>query len=325
MRDAAARTGRDTRAVTAAVARSARLAAIRTSVRFSPGASMRTYAPAATERRPGPSCSRSRRSPAASSTTRSCPPRDGGLRATFPDWLDPRIVAGLAGRGHRAAVHPPGGGDRGGPRRRGRRRRHADRVGQDAVLHAARSSRPSPRTRPRGRCSCSRPRRSARTRSRSSASCRAAAGLTISASTYDGDTPAPIRSAIRGGRPGRRHQPGHAPLGDPAPPHEVVPAVRAAAGHRHRRAAHVSRRLRQPRRQRPAPAAPASAPTTARHPVIVCCSATIGNPAELAAHADRPAGRGSSTATARRPASGTSLLVDPPILDPATRRPRLGR
>ena len=31
-----------------------------------------------------------------------------------------------------------------------------------------------------------------------------------------------------GGRPGRRDQPGHAPFGDPAPPHEVVPAVRAA-------------------------------------------------------------------------------------------------
>ena len=59
-----------------------------------------------------------------------------------------------------------------------------------------------------------------------------------------------------GRRPGRGHQPGHAPLGDPAPPHEVVPAVRAAQGHRHRRAAHVSRRVRRPRRQRPAPAAP---------------------------------------------------------------------
>ena len=45
-----------------------------------------------------PACSRSRRSPAASSTTPSCRP---GRRTSrdFPDWLDPRIVAGLAGRG----------------------------------------------------------------------------------------------------------------------------------------------------------------------------------------------------------------------------------
>ena len=58
-----------------------------------------------------------------------------------------------------------------------------------------------------------------------------------------------------GRRAGRRDQPGHAPLGDPAPPHEVVPAVRAAPAHRHRRAAHLSRRVRRPRRQRAAPAA----------------------------------------------------------------------
>ena len=57
--------------------------------------------------------------------------------APMPDWLDPRIVAGLATRGierlytHQAEAH------RGGPRRRGRRRRHADGVGQDAVLRAA--------------------------------------------------------------------------------------------------------------------------------------------------------------------------------------------
>ena len=65
--------------------------------------------------------------------------------------------------------------------------------------------------------------------------------------------PDPLRDPGR--RPGRRDQPGHAPLGDPAAPHQVVPAVRAAPVHRHRRAPHVPRRLRQPRRQRPAPAA----------------------------------------------------------------------
>ena len=42
------------------------------------------------------------------------------------------------------------------------------------------------------------------------------------------------------------------------------------------------------------------------HPVIVCCSATIGNPSELADDAHRPDPSRSSIATARRPASGTS-------------------
>ena len=57
-------------------------------------------------------------------------------------------------------------------------------------------------------------------------------------------------------RPGRGHQPGHAPLGDPPPPHQVVPALRAGPGDRDRRAAHLPGRVRQPRRQRPAAAAP---------------------------------------------------------------------
>ena len=163
---------------------------------------------------------------------------------------------GRAGRPrHRAAVPPPGRGDRGGPRGRGRRRRHADGVGQDAVLHAARSSRPSPTTRRRARCSCSRPRRSARTRSTEFGE--------LSAARRDDDLGLHLRRRHAGpdpvggprGRPGRRHEPGHAPLGDPPAPHEVVPAVRAAPGHRHRRAAHLPGRVRQPRRQRPPPAA----------------------------------------------------------------------
>ena len=45
-------------------------------------------------------------------------------------------------------------------------------------------------------------------------------------------SPDPFRDPDRG--PGRRDEPGHAPLGDPPPPHQVVPAVRAGPGHRHR-------------------------------------------------------------------------------------------
>ena len=83
-----------------------------------------------------------------------------------------------------------------------------------------------------------------------------AAGMSISAATYDGDTPAPIRSAVRKAGQVVVTQPGHAQLRDPPPPHEVVPAVRAAPGDRHRRAAHLPRRVRQPRRERHPAAAP---------------------------------------------------------------------
>ena len=65
------------------------------------------------------------------------------------------------------------------------------------------------------------------------------------------------------GRPGRRDQPGHAPLGDPPPPHEVVPAVRAAAGDRHRRAAHVPRACSAATSPTSSAACCACAPTTA--------------------------------------------------------------
>ena len=79
------------------------------------------------------------------------------------------------------------------------------------------------------------------------------AEIDVAAGVYDGDTPGPIRTDPAQRRPGRGHQPGHAPLGDPAPSHQVVPALRTAALHRHRRGAHVPRHLRQPRRQRAAP------------------------------------------------------------------------
>ena len=184
---------------------------------------------------------------------------------------DVRRLPGLAGSAdrrrpggprHRTAVHPPGRGPRRGPRRRGHRHRDADGVGQDAcatrcpILQAIVDD-------PASRALMLFPTKAlGQDQVTEFGELAAAAGLPISTSTYDGDTPAPIRSAIRGGRPGRGHQPGHAPLGDPPPPHQVVPAVRAAPRHRDRRAAYLSRHLRRPRRQRPASAAPASAPTT---------------------------------------------------------------
>ena len=65
------------------------------------------------------------------------------------------------------------------------------------------------------------------------------------------------------GRPHRRHQPGHAAHRHPAAPHEVGEAVREPALRRHRRAAPVPRRLRQPRRERRSAGCAASAASTA--------------------------------------------------------------
>ena len=181
-----------------------------------------------------------------------------------------------------------------------------DGVGQDARATRCRCSRRSPRTR-RSRALLPVPDQGARPgpgrRVRGAVARRPASS--ISAATYDGDTPAPIRSAIRERRPGRRDEPGHAPLGDPAPPHQVVPAVRAAPGHRHRRAAHVPRRVRQPRRERPPAAAPDLRPLR-QPPGHRLLLGDDREPGRARGDADRPAVAARSTATARRPASATS-------------------
>ena len=224
--------------------------------------------------------------------------------ADFPDWLDPRIVAGLAGRGisrpytHQAeaieAVHA----------RLGRRRRDPDRVGQVAVLRAADPpghrrgpGRPGPPPLPdQG----ARPGPGGRVRRAGGGERPARLGVDLRRRHAGAD---PLDRP--GGRPGRRHQPGHAPLGDPAPPHQVVPAVRAAPVHRHRRAAHVSRRVRQPRRQRPAPAAADLRPLR-QPPGDRVLLGDDREPGRARGDADRPAGPARSTGTGRRPASATS-------------------
>mgnify|MGYP003693973517 CR=1 FL=1 len=267
---------------------------------------MRTYAPADTERRPRPACSTSRRSPAGVVHHAVLPARDGRRSRDFPDWLDPRIVAGPRGARHRARRTPT----------RPRRSRRSTPAQDVVVVTPTASGKTLCYALPVLQAIAEDPAARAlflfptkalgQDQVAEFGELSAAAGLTISAVDLRRRHAGPDPVGDPGGRPGRRHQPGHAPLGDPAPPHQVVPAVRAAPGHRHRRAAHVPRRVRQPRRERPPPAAPASAPTTAADPVIVCCSATIGNPAELARDADRPAGAARSTATARPPASATS-------------------
>ena len=250
------------------------------------------------------------------------PPRDAAF-ARLPGLAGSADRGRAGGARHRAAVHPPGGGDRGGPRRPGRRRRHADRVGQDRCATRCRSCRPSPRTRRRAPCSSSRPRRSARTRSPSSASSRAAAGLHVSASTYDGDTPAPIRSAIRSAGQVVATNPDM--LHSAILPHHtkwfqlfeqlryiVIDELHTYRGVFGGHVANVLRRLLR------------ICAHYGSHPVIVCCSATIGNPGELAEaligrpvdghRPERRAGR-RAPRPARRPAAARS----------GERRARLGR
>ena len=199
------------------------------------------------------------------------------------------------------------GRDRCRPRRAGRGRRHADGVRQVAVLRGARPAgdhrgrrvpgalpvpdqgpRPGPGRRADGATK--------------------AAGLEVAAATYDGDTPAPIRSAIR------------PPAGSSSPTRTCstrrsCPTTRSGSscsssqGHRRRRAhtyrgvfgSHVANVLRRLLR---------ICAHYGSRPVIVCCSATIGNLQELAEpHRPRDAARRPERAPA---GERHVLLVDPP-------------
>ena len=237
------------------------------------------------------------------------PARDAEF-APFPDWVDPRIRAGLASRGiselytHQAAAID------------------AVHAGQDVVVVTPTAS---------GKTLCyAVPVLQAITEDAASRALflfptkalgqdqvaeltelTKAAGLEVAA-TYDGDTPAPIRSAIRtAGRVVVTNR--TCSTRRSCPTTQVVPAVRAAEGHRRRRAPHVPRVfgshvanvLRRLLR---------ICAHYGSRPVIVCCSATIGNPQELA---ELLTGRGMRLVdrNGHRPANATccssTLLLDP--------------
>ena len=115
-----------------------------------------------------------------------------------------------------------------------------------------------------------------------------AAGLSIAAATYDGDTPAPIRSAIR--TAGQVVVTNPDMLHSAILPHhtkwfqlfEQVRVIVIDELHTYRGVfgSHVANVLRRLLRL---------CAHYGSNPIIVCCSATIGNPAELADDADRPA------------------------------------
>jgi DEAD/DEAH box helicase domain-containing protein len=142
------------------------------------------------------------------------------------------------------------------------------------------------------------------------------AGMQISSATYDGDTPAPIRSAIR--KAGQVVVTNPDMLNSAILPHhtkwfqlfEQLKVIVVDELHTYRGVfgSHVANVLRRLLRL---------CAHYGSQPVIVCCSATIGNPAELAATLT---GRPAHLVDRNGAPSGEKhlLLVDPPILDAST-------
>jgi DEAD/DEAH box helicase domain-containing protein len=143
-----------------------------------------------------------------------------------------------------------------------------------------------------------------------------AAGLDISSATYDGDTPAPIRSAIR--KAGQVVVTNPDMLNSAILPHHtkwfqlfeqlrviVVDELHTYRGVFGSHVANVLRRLLR------------LCAHYGSTPVIVCCSATIGNPAELARMLT---GRPIRVIDRNGAPSGERhvLLVDPPVIDAPT-------
>lgn len=144
----------------------------------------------------------------------------------------------------------------------------------------------------------------------------ASAGLAIHTSTYDGDTPAPIRSAVRAA--GQVVVTNPDMLHSAILPHHtkwfqlfeqlqliVVDELHTYRGVFGSHVANVLRRLLR------------ICAHYGSRPVIVCCSATIGNPAELASMLT---GRPARLVDQNGAPSGQRhvLLVDPPVMEPAS-------
>ncbi|MFL5719858.1 MAG: DEAD/DEAH box helicase [Chloroflexota bacterium] len=231
----------------------------------------------------------------------------------FPDWLDPRIVAGLAGRGisrpytHQAeaieAVHGHSDVVVVTPTASGKSLCYSVPILQAiAEDPAARALLLFP-TKALGQDQVA-----------EIGELAAASKLHVSASTYDGDTPAPIRSAVRAA--GQVVVTNPDMLHSAILPHHtkwfqlfeqlrfiVIDELHTYRGVFGSHVANVLRRLLR------------ICAHYGSKPVIVCCSATIGNPAELAGMlTGRPArliDRNGAPAGERH-----VVLVDPPILHP---------
>jgi len=232
-----------------------------------------------------------------------------------PDWLDPRIRAGLASRGiDRLYVHQAEAIE-------------AVRAGRDVVVVTPTASGKTlcyalPTLQaiaddPAARALFLFPTKALGQDQVSELSeMSAAAGLTISTATYDGDTPAPIRSAIRGA--GQVVVTNPDMLHSAILPHHtkwfqlfeqlriiVIDELHTYRGVFGSHVANVIRRLLR------------LCAHYGSRPVIVCCSATIANPLELAATLT---GRSPILVDRNGAPSGERhvLLVEPPLLHPTT-------
>jgi DEAD/DEAH box helicase domain-containing protein len=242
------------------------------------------------------------------------PPREARY-APFPDWLDPRIRAALASRGidalytHQAAAI------------------EAVRAGQDVVVVTPTASGKTlcytiPVLQaladdPAARALFLFPTKAlGQDQVAAFAELSRAAGLEVAAATYDGDTPAPIRSAVR--KAGQVVVTNPDMLNSAILPHHtkwfqlfeqlrviVIDELHTYRGVFGSHVANVLRRLLR------------LCAYYGSRPVIVCCSATIGNPAELARILT---GRPATLVDEPGAPSGERhlLLVDPPVLDAAT-------
>jgi DEAD/DEAH box helicase domain-containing protein len=235
--------------------------------------------------------------------------------APFPDWLDPRIRAGLASRGidqlytHQADAI------------------EAVRAGEDVVVVTPTASGKSlcyalPVLQaladdPAARALFIFPTKAlGQDQVAAFAELSRAAGLDVAAATYDGDTPAPIRSAVR--KAGQVVVTNPDMLHSAILPHhtkwfqlfEQLQVIVIDELHTYRGVfgSHVANVLRRLLRL---------CAHYGSKPVIVCCSATIGNPAELARMLT---GRPARLVDRAGAPSGERhiLLVDPPIIDAPT-------
>lgn len=235
--------------------------------------------------------------------------------ADIPDWLDPRIVTGLAARGiTRPYVHQADA-------------LKAVRGGQDIVVVTPTASGKTlcyalPILQaiaedPASRALLLFPTKAlAQDQVTEFGELSRAAGLPVLTSTYDGDTPAPIRSAIRSA--GQIVATNPDMLHSAILPHHtkwfqlfeqlryiVIDELHTYRGVFGGHVANVLRRLLR------------ICAHYGSRPLIICCSATIGNPGELA---EALIGRPVRVLTRNGAPAGERhvLLVDPPLLDPSS-------
>jgi DEAD/DEAH box helicase domain-containing protein len=235
--------------------------------------------------------------------------------ADFPEWVDPRIRAALAGRGiERLYTHQAEAVE-------------AVHAGEDVVVVTPTASGKSlcygvPILQaiaedPSARALCLFPTKAlGQDQVAELATLATFAGLDVSTAAYDGDTPAPIRSAIR--KAGQIVVTNPDMLHSAILPHhtkwfqlfEQVRVIVVDELHTYRGVfgSHVANVLRRLLRL---------CAHYGSKPVVVCCSATIGNPGELAATL---VGRTPRLVDQNGAPSGERhiLLVDPPIIDAPT-------